>query len=123
MGGGGRRLSTRNYAEKVARAAEGLRIESAALVRSGGRPQIDSRARKISLWPDRVGGALDKRFDLFEVLGFQLACEIRHAHFGKRLIEHRVVELCDQVGIGIAKIGDVAAFVDPRHAMAEQVLT
>src|SRR5580700_7148403 len=122
MGGGGRRLSTRNHAEEVAHAAERLRIASAALVRSGGRPHIDSRARMRSLLPDCVGGTLDKRFDLFEVLGLQLACEIGHAEFGKLLAECRVLELCDRIRIDISEIGDVAAFVDARHAVAEQAI-
>ena len=61
--------------------------------------------RAALLWPNRVGGALDKRFDLFEIVGFQLAAEIGHAAVGERVLmaerQGRALDDGDLEAIGV----------------------
>ena len=61
------------------------------------------------LRPNCVGAVLNEGLDLLDMLGSQLAGEVRHACRGKQFIEQDFSEILDDVLVHIAKIAHRAA--------------
>src|SRR4051794_10819983 len=76
----------------------------------------------LLLRPDRVRRALDERAELVEIGGLEPVGEVRHAVLHERTVEHVLVELGDDLRLDVAEVGDVAAAVDARHAVAQHAV-
>ena len=72
---------------------------------------------------DRVRRALDEGLDLIHVALGQLAGEVRHALVPERAPEHEILSrLCDRRLVHVAEVGDIAAAVHARYAVAEDAV-
>src|ERR1700731_2418105 len=85
------------------------------LVMAGNKPGHDEE--RLLLGTYRVPGALDEGLDLHHIFFGELADEVRHALILVWVFEDDILQVHDALGAAIAKILDVAALVDARHAM------
>src|SRR5215469_9794621 len=74
------------------------------------------------LRPYCVRGSLNERFNLFDLLRFQLAGEIGHAAFNVWTFEQELVEVRDHFRLGVAEVWHISAPIHTRHPMADHAV-